>query len=259
MWHCHDRQITTQQLYNIMGNEKATRIQTSLLNGAEKKALVWLAKRQPNWATSNMLTFIGTMGAILCAVGFGLANYNLQWMWLSVAGLAINWYGDSLDGSMARVRHTQRPVYGFFIDHNVDIFTIIVMCIGAGLSPIVRMDVALLVLVAYLAISAHTYIGTILKNEFKLTYGKLGPTEFRVIAAICIIFLIYFPWAGYNVTVSCFSNGLESLNGVYTIFDWCALGLGAIIFILLISSQIRDEKALSKIDPPKKFDGTFTE
>lgn len=242
-----------------MGNEKATRIQTSLLNGAEKKALVWLAKRQPNWATSNMLTFIGTMGAILCAVGFGLANYNLQWMWLSVAGLAINWYGDSLDGSMARVRHTQRPVYGFFIDHNVDIFTIIVMCVGAGLSPIVRMDVALLVLVAYLAISAHTYIGTILKNEFKLTYGKLGPTEFRVIAAIFIIFLIYFPWAGYNVTVSCFSNGLESLNGVYTLFDWCALGLGAIIFILLISSQIRDEKALSKIDPPKKFNGTFTE
>ena len=242
-----------------MGNEKATRIQTSLLNGAEKKALVWLAKRQPNWATSNMLTFIGTMGAILCAVGFGLANYNLQWMWLSVAGLAINWYGDSLDVSMARVRHTQRPVYGFFIDHNVDIFTIIVMCVGAGLSPIVRMDVALLVLVAYLAISAHTYIGTILKNEFKLTYGKLGPTEFRVIAAIFIIFLIYFPWAGYNVTISCFSNGLESLNGVYTLFDWCALGLGAIIFILLISSQIRDEKALSKIDPPKKFDGTFTE
>lgn len=242
-----------------MGNEKATRIQTSLLNGAEKKALVWLAKRQPKWATSNMLTVIGTLGAVLCAVGFGLANYNLQWMWLSVAGLAVNWYGDSLDGSMARVRHTQRPVYGFFIDHNVDIFTIIVMCVGAGLSPIVRMDVALLVLVAYLAISAHTYIGTILKNEFKLTYGKLGPTEFRVIAAIFIIFLIYFPWADYNVTVDCFRGGLESLNGTYTPFDWIAIGLGAIIFILLISSQIRDEKALSKIDPPKPFDGTFAE
>lgn len=242
-----------------MGNEKATRIQTSLLNGAEKKALVWLAKRQPKWATSNMLTVIGSLGAVLCAVGFGLANYNLQWMWLTVAGLAINWYGDSLDGSMARVRHTQRPVYGFFIDHNVDIFTIIVMCVGAGLSPIVRMDVALLVLVAYLAISAHTYIGTILKNEFKLTYGKLGPTEFRVIAAIFIIFLIYFPWVDYNVTVDCFRGGLESLNGTYTPFDWIAIGLGAIIFILLISSQIRDEKALSKIDPPKPFDGTFAE
>jgi len=242
-----------------MGNEKATRIQTSLLNGVEKKALVWLAKRQPKWATSNMLTVIGTMGAVLCAVGFGLANYNLQWMWLSVAGLAINWYGDSLDGSMARVRHTQRPVYGFFIDHNVDIFTIVVMCIGAGISPIARMDVALFVLVAYLAISAHTYIGTILKNEFKLTYGKLGPTEFRVIAAIAVIFLIYFPWADYNVTVNCFNGGLETLNGTYTPFDWVAIGLGCIIFLLLIVSQIKDEKALSKIDPPKHFDGTFTE
>ena len=104
-----------------MGNEKATRIQTSILNGLEKKALVWLAKKQPKWVTSNLLTFIGTLGAVLCALGFALANYNLNWMWLSVFGLFVNWYGDSLDGSMARVRHTQRPVYGFFIDHNVDI------------------------------------------------------------------------------------------------------------------------------------------
>ncbi len=121
------------------------------------------------------------------------------------------------------------------------------------------MDVALFVLVAYLAISAHTYIGTILKNEFKLTYGKLGPTEFRVIAAIAVIFLIYFPWADYNVTVNCFNGGLETLNGTYTPFDWVAIGLGCIIFLLLIVSQIKDEKALSKIDPPKHFDGTFTE
>ncbi len=242
-----------------MGNEKATRIQTSLLNATEKKALVWLAKRQPKWATSNMLTVIGTLGAILCAVGFGLANYDLRWMWLSVAGLAINWYGDSLDGSMARVRHTQRPVYGFFIDHNVDIFTIIIMCIGAGLSPIVRMDVALFVLVAYLAISAHTYIGTILKNEFKLTYGKLGPTEFRIIAAVCVVLLIYVPWDGYIVTIDCFKGGISSLNGAYTPFDWIAIGLGCIIFLLLLHSQIKDERALSKIDPPKPFDGKFEE
>ncbi len=240
-----------------MGNEKATRIQTSLLNAAEKKALVWLAKRQPKWATSNMLTVIGTLGAILCAVGFGLANYDLRWMWLSVAGLAINWYGDSLDGSMARVRNTQRPVYGFFIDHNVDIFTIIVMCIGAGLSPIVRMDVALFVLVAYLAISAHTYIGTILKNEFKLTYGKLGPTEFRIIAAVCVVLLIYVPWDGYIVTVDCFKGGISSLNGAYTPFDWIAIGLGGIIFLLLLHSQFKDERALSKLDPPRPFDGHF--
>lgn len=238
-----------------MGNEKATRIQTSILNAAEKKALVYLAKHLPKWATSNMLTFIGTMGAVMCAAGFALANLNLQWLWLAVGGLAVNWYGDSLDGSMARVRHTQRPVYGFFIDHNIDIFTIILMCVGAGLSPIVRMDVALFVLVAYLAISAHTYIGTILKNEFKLTYGKLGPTEFRIIAAVCVIGLIYLPWQQHIVDVNCFSGGLETLNGAYTPFDWVAIGLGCIIFALLIHSQFKDERLLSKLDPPKPFDG----
>ena len=244
-----------------MGNEKATRIQTSILNGLEKKALVWLAKKQSKWVTSNLLTFIGTLGAVLCALGFALANYNLNWMWLSVFGLFVNWYGDSLDGSMARVRHTQRPVYGFFIDHNVDIFTITIMCIGAGASPICRMDIALLVLVAYLAISVHTYIGAILKNEFKLTYGKLGPTEFRVIAAAFTIFLIYFPWqdSRFLTQVECFGGGLESLNGIYTIFDWIALGLACIIFMLLIVSQIKEEKVLSEIDPPKTFDGKIPE
>lgn len=244
-----------------MGNEKATRIQTSILNGAEKKALVWLAKKQPRWVTSNMLTFVGTLGAVVCATGFALANYNLNWMWLSVFGLFMNWYGDSLDGSMARVRHTQRPVYGFFIDHNIDIHTITIMCIGAGISPICRIDIALFVLVAYLAISTHTYIGAILKNEFKLTYGKLGPTEFRVIAAIFTVFLIYFPWQDerYLTSVDCFKGGLSSLNGIYTLFDWIALGLGCVIFILLIVSQIKEEKALSKIDPPKAFDGNIPE
>ena len=74
-----------------------------------------------------------------------------------------------------------------------------------------------------------------------------------------IVFLIYFPWSQYDVTVGCFSGGLESLNGVYSLFDWIAIGLGCLIFILLISSQIRDERAFSKIDPPKPFDGTFTE
>ena len=162
---------------------------------------------------------------------------------------------------MARVRHTQRPVYGFFIDHDVDIFPITIMCIGAGASPICRMDIALLVLVAYLAISVHTYIGAILKNEFKLTYGKLGPTEFRVIAAAFTIFLIYFPWqdSRFITEVECFGGGLESLNGIYTIFDWIALGLAFIIFMLLIVSQIKEEKVLSEIDPPKTFDGNIPE
>ena len=90
----------------------AVRIQTSILNAGEKKVLVWLAKRQPGWMTSDILTFIGTIGAVVVAVGYLLASVNINFLWLSSLGFVINWYGDSLDGTLARVRNRQRPIYG---------------------------------------------------------------------------------------------------------------------------------------------------
>ena len=118
-----------------MGKELSARIQTSILNAAEKKALVWLAERQPRWVTSDLLTYLGVLGAVVCAVGCILSNINVNYLWISSLGLVINWYGDSLDGTLARVRHTQRPLYGFFIDHTLDAITICIMCVGFGLSP----------------------------------------------------------------------------------------------------------------------------
>ena len=162
-----------------MGKETSERIQTSVLNAAEKKVLVWLAQRQPAWVTSDFLTYTGVVGALVCAVGFVLAHIDKNYLWISSLGLVINWYGDSLDGTLARVRNAQRPVYGFFIDHTLDAVTICIMCIGAGLSPMFRLDVAMLVLVGYLVLSIYTYISTILSGKFLLTYGSLGPTEFR--------------------------------------------------------------------------------
>ena len=159
-----------------MGNEQSERIQTSFLNRAEKVALVWLAERQPRWMTSDMLTYIGVAGALICAIGFALGVINVHYLWLSSFGLFINWYGDSLDGTLARVRHTQRPKYGFFIDHSLDVVTICLMCVGAGLSPVFRLDIALMVLAAYLGLSIYTYIGTIIKGKFLLTYAGFGPS-----------------------------------------------------------------------------------
>lgn len=233
-----------------MGNEKATRIQTSILNGVEKKALVYLAKKQPKWMTSDALTLIGIIGALLSAAGYILCNWSLQWLWLASAGLVINWYGDSLDGTIARVRHTQRPVYGFFIDHNVDIFTLFVACVAAGLSPLMKLSSALMVLVAYLAITAHTYIGTILKNEFKLTYGKLGPTEFRLLIIIFNTLLIYIPWQERKVNI------LGTAFGVFDIFAWA---VAAIILILCTVSFFKEKKYFAELDPVKPFDGTIPE
>ncbi len=233
-----------------MGNEKAARIQTSILNKAEKKALVWLAKRQPRWMTSDALTLVGIIGALLSAAGYVLCNWSLQWLWLSSAGLVINWYGDSLDGTMARVRHTQRPVYGFFIDHNVDIFTLAVVCFAAGISPLLKFSSAMLVLAAYLAITAHTYIGTILKDEFKLTYGKLGPTEFRLLIIIFNTVLIYIPWQEWRFDI---------LGRNFGIFDIFAIAVAAIIFILCAVSFFQEKRYFEKIDPVKPFDGHIPE
>ena len=139
-------------------NKQATRIQTSILNPLEKKVLVWLAERMPAWVTSDLLTFVGFVGALIMAAGYALSNLNLQWMWLSCFGLLVNWFGDSLDGSLARVRGTQRKTYGFFIDHNVDVINETIMFIGVGCSPLVNMSFAMFALVAYFMISVYVYI-----------------------------------------------------------------------------------------------------
>lgn len=230
-----------------MGKEQASRIQTSILNGAEKKALVWLAHRQPRWMTSDILTYIGVSGAIICAIGFALSSININFLWLSSLGLVINWYGDSLDGTLARVRGTQRPTYGFFIDHTIDALTITVMCVGAGLSPMLRLEVALFVLVAYLILSIYTYICTLVKEEFRLTYGKLGPTEFRLIVIIVNTLFIYTPWRHRTYFIG---------NEEFGIFDLIGATIALIIFVMHLVQWFHDRKELSLKDPAKPYNPT---
>ena len=226
-----------------MGKETSQRIQTSILNAAEKKVLVWLAKRQPAWVTSDMLTFLGVGGAVICALGFILANFNVMWLWLSSFGLVVNWYGDSLDGTLARVRNTQRPVYGFFIDHTLDAVTQCIMCVGAGLSPMFRLDVALLVLAGYLCLSVYTYIGAILKGEFRLTYSSFGPTEFRLIVILINTLYMYTSWA---------DNEYSLWEYEYGVFDVVGFVIAVLLFVIYLVQFLKDKKVLAKQDPLKK-------
>lgn len=227
-----------------MGTEKSERIQTSILNRAEKVALVWLAERQPRWVTSDMLTWFGVFGAALCAVGFALGNINLNYLWISCLGLFINWYGDSLDGTLARVRQTQRPKYGFFIDHSLDAITVSFMCVGAGLSPLFRLDIALLVLVLYLILSIYTYIGTIIKGEFRLTYASMGPTEFRLIIVLLNVLYMYIaPLRTWSCHV-----GSQHL----ALFDVVGIVIALVLATMWTSQFLKDRKELSKLDPIKK-------
>ncbi len=231
-----------------MGKETSTRIQTSILNALEKKVLVWLAGKQPRWVTSDVLTYIGVLGAVVCAVGFALANLDIRYLWLSSLGLVINWYGDSLDGTLARVRNTQRPIYGFFIDHTLDAITISIMCIGAGLSPIFRLDVALLVLAGYLVLSIYTYVCTILKGEFRLTYGSLGPTEFRLIVIIINTVVMYTPWVGIRMSCEVLGKNVE-----YGVFDIAGVAIAVILFVMQFSQFLKDRRILSEQDPLKPY------
>ena len=228
--------------------EQSVRIQTSFLNAAEKKALVWLANRQPRWMTSDILTFIGFLGAVIIAVGYALSGWKLAFLWLSSFGWVLNWYGDSLDGTLARVRKQQRPVYGFFIDHTVDCINESIMIIGLGMTPFMSFDIAMLCLVSYLLISVYVYISAHLKGEFKLTYGKMGPTELRVILIIVNTLWFFIPWLRETfVTVKALNNVF-----VFSIMDLVGIFIFSGILIAYFGSLIKDGREYAKADPLKK-------
>ena len=228
--------------------QQAKRIQTSLLNGVEKKALTWMAQRMPAWVTSDMLTIVGFVGALIIATGYALSNLSLQWLWLASFGFLVNWFGDSMDGSLARVRGTQRKTYGFFIDHNVDVINETIMFIGVGTSPLVNMSFAMAALIAYFMLSVYVYIDCHLKGEMRLTYGRLGPTEFRLGVVIVNICFIFIPWLSeWKKPVTLFHN--EFMIGL---FDYVAVVATLLILIAYLSSFFKDIKYFSRIDPLKK-------
>lgn len=224
--------------------KQSQRIQTSIINGVEKRVLAWLAQRQPRWATSDMLTLVGVVGAFLTGLGFYLTHYDINWLWLSSAGLIINWYGDSLDGTLARVRNCQRPVYGYYIDHTVDCINEAFMFVGAGLSPLVDLDLALYVFILYLFMTINVSINAHLKSEFRLTYAKLGPTEFRLIIVIANTVLILFPrLVTYTLTLC---------GRAYTTLDLVAIVIIALLAVIYLATIIADARHYAKIDPKKK-------
>jgi len=140
----------------------------------ERPLLRWLAARMPAWVTPDHLTAIGVFGGLVILVGYWLTGVDRNFLWLVNLGFVLNWFGDSLDGTLARYRHTERPVYGFYIDHAVDAFVEMMIFLGLGLSPYVRFDLACLALIGYFLLSVLVFLRTCVKGEFVLSYGRLG-------------------------------------------------------------------------------------
>ena len=230
-----------------MTNNKAdaVRIQTSVLNAAEKKVLVWLAERQPKWMTSDILTFIGTFGAVVIAAGYILSARNINFLWLSSLGFIINWYGDSLDGTLARVRKTQRPIYGYYIDHTVDAINEVLIFVGVGLSGLMHLATALFNLVMYFLMTINVSINAHLKKEFKLTYAKMGPTEFRIVAImINTLFVLIRPLREFSHSFLLFGHEVE-----LEALDYIGIVIILILIILHLTTIIQDARDYAEIDP----------
>lgn len=219
-----------------MERKQATRIQTSFLNALEHKVLVWLAARQPKWVNSDMLTAVGTFGAFLIGLGYALTKFDINFLWLSTFGLLVNWYGDSLDGNLARYRHKQRPLYGYYVDHTMDVINESMMFFGAGMAPFFDMRITLSAFVLYLLLTLNVSMNAHLRSEFKLTYLKLGPTEFRLIIALA------------NTVMLCFGERLLTSPVPNWFLGFIVLMLG----IIYIISVIQDLKYYSSIDPMPK-------
>ena len=233
-----------------MTNNKAdaVRILTSVLNAVEKKVLVWLAERQPKWVTSDILTFIGIVGAVVIAAGYILSARNINFLWLSSLGFIINWYGDSLDGTLARVRKTQRPIYGYYIDHTVDAINEVMIFVGVGLSGLIHIEIALLALVMYLLITKNVSINAHLKKEFKLTYIKMGPTEFRIIMVmINTLFVLIRPLREFSHTFEVFGRQMT-----FGALDYIGVIIVAILVLIHLITVYKDAREYADIDPMPK-------
>ncbi len=178
---------------NSLSTTMHVRENRSLLAAGEKRVLVWLASRTPRRITPDHLTLVGFLGMLLSGIGFGAAAWDKRTLFLVVAGLAINWFGDSLDGTLARFRDTQRPRYGSYTDHVLDLIGTVVLLSGIAVSGYMSPRIAMALQVAYLTVMAEVFLSTHVQHVFRMSFMFFGPTELRIVLAVGTLFLFTKP------------------------------------------------------------------
>ena len=169
------------------------RINQSLLANAEKNALIWIARRLPQRIIPDHLTLLGLAAQLMAGIGYALARTNKSWLLAVIGFLFLNWLGDSLDGTLARVRNRQRPRYGFYVDHMIDSFGSLALMGGLALSGYMHPGIAIGLLNAFLLLSIQSYLATYTLGEFQLSFCSFGPTELRILLAIGNLALFRWP------------------------------------------------------------------
>ncbi len=221
--------------------ETAKREMSFLLARPERRLLLWMAPRLPAGWTPDLLTAIGVLGALIVGLGYALAKLHPSWLWLASGGLVVNWFGDSLDGTLARVRRIERPKYGYYLDHAVDAITTTVICTGIGFSGYVALPIALAIAIGYLWLSINVYLESAVFNLFDLGFGIFGPTEMRI--------LLIFGNTGLFVgAMTSGLTGVEVAPIANVAFGIVSAGMAVAYLIRLRINLIR----LARIEPPRQ-------
>lgn len=209
-----------------------------LLANAEKRVLRGIAARLPRWILPDDLTRLGVFAAIAICVAYQLSNDGRWWLWVASGLLVVHWLGDSLDGTLARVRGIERPRYGYYLDHLVDAFSTAAIGIGLGLSPFMLLSVGTLLVVAYLVLSINVYLESYALGRFSIGYGKVGPTEMRLL----LIALNTALALGLDLRIDVFGTTVTALDAA-----GASIAIGMIV--LLTARARRNLRALAAQEP----------
>ena len=211
----------------------AARVMRSPTAQIEKKTLIWLAGRMPTWVNSDHLTLLGLLGMMGAGASYALAKYDRVALLVAIVFLALNWFGDSLDGTLARVRNHQRPRYGFYVDKVVDCFSALFLCAGLAYSEYMSPMPAAAVLIAYYLISIEVYLTTYTLGTFHMTFGGIGPTELRILLALGNIAL----WWHGNIPTAVI---LDLPMKAFDIGAWIAAAGMAMMLLLSVARHTRE-------------------
>jgi archaetidylinositol phosphate synthase len=204
----------------------------------ERRFLPWSARRLPRWILPDDMTALGVFAALGVCAAYQLSNDGRGWLWVASGLLVLQWVGDSLDGTLARVRGIQRPKYGYYLDHMVDAIATAAIGLGLGLSPFMLLSIGALIVVGYLILSINVYLESMAFGRFRLGYGLLGPTEIRIVLVVLNTALALDLGLDFR---------LLRLN--LTVFDVIGLGIVALMLALLCLRIFGNLRTLAREEP----------
>jgi phosphatidylglycerophosphate synthase len=232
-----DQPNAPREISGVEGHERTSRF---LLSPFESAVLPRMAAALPGWVKPDHLTLLGLAASTAIAGAYLLSARDPRWLWAASALLIVQWFGDSLDGTLARVRRAERPRYGYYLDHLTDAYSTVAIGLGLGLSPYMLLWVGLSVVIAYLILSINVYLETYVFDEFSFSYGRLGPTEVRVL----LIGLNTAAYLGAALPFNILGKGA-------TLFDAAGILAAAGMTGLLLTRALGNLRKLARLEPPR--------